>query len=223
MVDKIELDKQGMKAINSDTRLEILKVLNKKDYTMSDIAEKLNLKKPTIKDHLEILETADLIEKEDTDRKWKYYKITPKGKAIVEQKEVKVTFLFILNIVALIGTAIFGTIRHYAKKAATTMTFGARNIAYDAAEPLMQEALEDGAAIMADEAGGAMLNEIATDTVAAKAAPLMAEALPEITTTTTTYLPKDMLITIIIFVLLTFTAGLLLGFILKKPKYYEIR
>jgi len=80
MDDKNFFDKETLKAISSDTRSEILNLLNNKNYTLSDISDKLKLSNSTVKEHLDILNKNGLIIKEDTERKWKYYSLTPKGK-----------------------------------------------------------------------------------------------------------------------------------------------
>ncbi len=106
MDDKILLDKDTLKALVVDTRLNILKLLSDKQYTLSDIAEKLNFSNSTIKEHLDILCNSGLIKKEETDRKWKYYSLTLKGKRIVNPREVKVLFAFMVSLIAAIGVAI---------------------------------------------------------------------------------------------------------------------
>lgn len=49
------------KALNDKTRREILELLNKKDLTAGDIAERFNLTKATISHHLELLKQANLV------------------------------------------------------------------------------------------------------------------------------------------------------------------
>ena len=103
MEEKILIDKETLKAIAVDTRLNILKLLLKKKYTLSDIAGILGLGVSTIKEHLDILLKAGLIKKEDTERKWKYYSLTFKGKRLIEPREVKVLFAFITTLIAAVG------------------------------------------------------------------------------------------------------------------------
>ncbi|MGI9534701.1 MAG: metalloregulator ArsR/SmtB family transcription factor [Thermodesulfobacteriota bacterium] len=49
------------KAIADDTRRAILKVLSKSNTPAGDIAEKFNISKPAISNHLKILKEADLV------------------------------------------------------------------------------------------------------------------------------------------------------------------
>lgn len=52
------------KALNDETRREILLMLHKKDMTAGEIADKFNISKPSISHHLEILKRADLVTSE---------------------------------------------------------------------------------------------------------------------------------------------------------------
>ena len=56
--------KDIFKALNDDTRREILELLKKKDLTAGEIAENFNISKPSISHHLDILQRADLITSE---------------------------------------------------------------------------------------------------------------------------------------------------------------
>jgi len=62
MVEKINLDREVIKALVSDSRYEILKSLKNKESTLSELSTELSLSKPTIKDHLEVLEKCGLIQ-----------------------------------------------------------------------------------------------------------------------------------------------------------------
>jgi DNA-binding transcriptional ArsR family regulator len=107
MEEKIVIDRDTLKAIVVENRLSILKLLLEKKYTQSEFAELLSISKPSVKEHLDILEKAKLITKEDTKRKWKYYSITFKGRFLVKPREVKVMFAFAFNIVAFLGVGAF--------------------------------------------------------------------------------------------------------------------
>ncbi len=53
--------KDIFKALNDDTRREILELLKKQDLTAGEIADNFNISKPSISHHLDILQRADLI------------------------------------------------------------------------------------------------------------------------------------------------------------------
>jgi len=119
MEEQILIDKETLKAIAVDTRLNILKLLSKKKYTLSDISEILGFGNSTVKEHLDILSKAGLIKKEDTERKWKYYSLTFKGKMLIEPREIKVLFAFITTLIAAVGMA-FVFAKNFLMKGAQT-------------------------------------------------------------------------------------------------------
>lgn len=53
--------KDIFKALNDETRREILELLKKDDMTAGEIASNFNISKPSISHHLDILQRADLI------------------------------------------------------------------------------------------------------------------------------------------------------------------
>lgn len=52
------------KALNDETRRQILELLKDKDMTAGDIADAFNISKPSISHHLDILKRADLVTSE---------------------------------------------------------------------------------------------------------------------------------------------------------------
>lgn len=52
------------KALNDETRRQILELLKEKDMTAGDIADAFNISKPSISHHLDILKRADLVSSE---------------------------------------------------------------------------------------------------------------------------------------------------------------
>ncbi|WGD33746.1 autorepressor SdpR family transcription factor [Olleya sp. YS] len=52
------------KALNDNTRREILELLKEKDLSAGDIANAFNITKPSISHHLDILRQADLVTSE---------------------------------------------------------------------------------------------------------------------------------------------------------------
>ncbi|APX99398.1 autorepressor SdpR family transcription factor [Lacinutrix venerupis] len=52
------------KALNDDTRRQILELLKEKDRTAGEIADAFNISKPSISHHLDILKRADLVSSE---------------------------------------------------------------------------------------------------------------------------------------------------------------
>jgi len=54
------------KALNDETRRQILDLLKDKDMTAGDIANAFNISKPSISHHLDILKRANLVSSEKT-------------------------------------------------------------------------------------------------------------------------------------------------------------
>ncbi|WP_187263180.1 autorepressor SdpR family transcription factor [Pontibacter beigongshangensis] len=52
------------KALNDQTRRDILRLLKEKDMTAGEIAEAFNITKPSISHHLDILSQAELVTSE---------------------------------------------------------------------------------------------------------------------------------------------------------------
>lgn len=50
------------KALNDQTRREILELLQKKDMTAGDIADRFHISKPSISHHLDLLKQAGLVD-----------------------------------------------------------------------------------------------------------------------------------------------------------------
>jgi len=148
MEEKILIDKETLKAIAVDTRLNILKLLLKKKYTLSDISEILGLGNSTIKEHLDILLKAGLIKKEDTTRKWKYYSLTFKGRRLIEPREIKVLFAFITTLIAAVGMAFVFAKKFLMKGAQTFAAEAPRALALDVMEAAKGTVVEESAEIV---------------------------------------------------------------------------
>ena len=52
------------KALNDETRRDILELLRKQEMTAGDIADQFHISKPSISHHLDILKHADLVTSE---------------------------------------------------------------------------------------------------------------------------------------------------------------
>lgn len=101
---KIELDKSSFKALSSESRLKIIKILNNKDMRVTDIAEELDLSKPTVLEHLKKLEKSELIKRKREDKKWVYYGLTDKAKSLLEPKmDKRIKILITTSIISFIG------------------------------------------------------------------------------------------------------------------------
>ena len=104
---EITLTSTEFRALSSDTRVQIIKLLKERNYTLTELSKKLNLSPPTIKQHLDTLVKSEIIELKDEGRKWKYYELTRKGKNIVEPSHTNVLIVIGANIVAIIVVLYF--------------------------------------------------------------------------------------------------------------------
>lgn len=83
----MEIDRETIKALSSDTRIEILKALSQRRYTISELSRKLGIAVPTVFEHIKKLENAELVVRKETGHKWIYYEITEKGRSIIKPKK----------------------------------------------------------------------------------------------------------------------------------------
>jgi len=98
----VRLDKRVLKALASDTRVELLKILGSRRHMQSELAGVLGLSVPTVKEHLEALEKAGLVERFEEGRKWKYYALTKQGRGVLEPERVQLLLVlgtFVLSVV----------------------------------------------------------------------------------------------------------------------------
>src|SRR5581483_11839126 len=87
---QVVLDAEAFKALSSDTRLQILKALDARPLTVSELGRLLALNKATVFEHLKQLSAAQLVKKgDDEGRKWVYYKLTWKGRNVVHPENVQ--------------------------------------------------------------------------------------------------------------------------------------
>jgi predicted ArsR family transcriptional regulator len=104
--EKITLDKKTFKTLASDTRIGLLKSLNVRRKTLSELSKEHKMSVSTVKEHLDNLVGADLIVQKDDGHKWKYYELTRKGRAVLNPEEKKIWILLSLSAVAVIAAGI---------------------------------------------------------------------------------------------------------------------
>ncbi len=87
---KIKLSQDEFRVLASDTRIEILKHLDESQLTVSDLSRKLDMNKATVHEHLAKLMGVGLVKKDDSPRKWVYYRLTWKGRNLLHPERVRV-------------------------------------------------------------------------------------------------------------------------------------
>ncbi|RLE48155.1 hypothetical protein DRJ25_00545 [Candidatus Woesearchaeota archaeon] len=99
----IKLSQKVFKALASPTRISILKELDRRRFTQSELSENLGFAIPTIKQHLQDLEKAGLVNCIENGRKWKYFELSKEGKAILHPEEKKIWILLGTFAVSVVG------------------------------------------------------------------------------------------------------------------------
>ena len=95
MPSEFHIDRKVFQALSSETRIKILKCLNQRKKTLTELSRELNLPKSTVHDNLSILIDADLV-KSKHGSKWVYYELTYKGRILVDPKEQRRVRILIL-------------------------------------------------------------------------------------------------------------------------------
>lgn len=102
---ELKLDSKTFKALSSEKRVEMLKLLKERRHTQSEIAGELGLAVPTVKEHLSALVHAGLVEMQDEGRKWKYFALTKSGKSVLAPEETKIWIMLGVFVLSAIGAA----------------------------------------------------------------------------------------------------------------------
>src|SRR3989338_804231 len=90
------LDKDTIKALSTETRQEIMKMLAKRPYTASEIAKLTKKHVTTVGEHLDVLEHTGLVKKKESTNKLVYYELTDKGEHLF--KPGFYTFVVVLSV-----------------------------------------------------------------------------------------------------------------------------
>lgn len=80
------LDKDTLKALSTDTRQDIIKMLSNRPYTASEISKITKKHVTTVTEHLNVLEKSGLIHRKDSTNKWVYYELSDKGGRLFKTK-----------------------------------------------------------------------------------------------------------------------------------------
>ncbi|MGQ0535465.1 MAG: winged helix-turn-helix domain-containing protein [Methanobacteriota archaeon] len=90
----IELSRQDLKALASDTRLSALKHLEQRNYTVSELSRLMDLNKATLHEHLETLLASGLVRRlDDPERQWVYYELSWKGRRLLHPERSRIMIL----------------------------------------------------------------------------------------------------------------------------------
>jgi DNA-binding transcriptional ArsR family regulator len=100
IMEDVTLDRDDIAALASDVRVAILKSLDTRPMTTSELADGLGLAKSTIHEHLTVLADADLVTHENV-RKWRDYTLTRRARRILHPgRDHRIVFLLGTSLVA---------------------------------------------------------------------------------------------------------------------------
>ena len=108
----ITLDQESFKALASEVRVNILKRLDERRETVTDLSGLLGLSKPTLQEHLEKLQAAGLVKRVDEGRKWIYYELSGKGRKVLHPERVAIV-LALSSALVLAAIGIFSLLEAY--------------------------------------------------------------------------------------------------------------
>jgi DNA-binding transcriptional ArsR family regulator len=105
--DALKIDRETLKVFGSDTRIQIMKKLQDRQMTASELSKVLGKHVTTVTEHLEVLEHKNLVQRvERPGRKWVYYKLTGTGEKL--SSPTSHNFIFgILGSIAAIFSGVF--------------------------------------------------------------------------------------------------------------------
>ena len=195
--DKITLDRKSFEALAADTRVRILKFLAERRKTLSELAAQLGLSPSTVKEHMVVLQEADLVSLSDEGRKWKYYELTWKGRNIVQPRELRIWIVLSISMLAMIA-ALFN---FYSKLSVRTQAIGQVMKAGD------ENAGEMMAGAAAEGARSAMVEQV-MEAPAAAPAPIEPTAAVDLAGT---LLPD-----LVLMLAAAMLFGVLLGYLIKR-------
>lgn len=87
MEEELKLQKATIKILSVNTRVDILKLLDQRPMTASEVSRTLNKHVTTISEHLNVLRNSNFVERvERSGHKWVYYKLTKDANDILHPK-----------------------------------------------------------------------------------------------------------------------------------------
>lgn len=112
--DAVALDRDALKLLASDTRLDILKALRTRRMTVSELSSSLALGKSTVFEHVNKLVDGGLVVRhDDPHREWVYYELAQKSRRLFNPVSAKIVLMLSsvigLALAALVGWSLVST------------------------------------------------------------------------------------------------------------------
>lgn len=104
MEETFKISKDLLKTITVDSRVSILKALENRSMTASELSRFLDKHVTTVAEHLELLKNSNLIERiERPGRKWIYYRLTREGKRVLHPESYRWVMVFAITLLIFIS------------------------------------------------------------------------------------------------------------------------
>jgi len=98
------IDRDVLKVLSVDTRMDILKELSDGDRTPSDLGKRLSKSDSTIVEHLNVLCKHGLVKRiEQPGKKWVFYTLTERGYGVVSSKSRRLVIILGTSVLAFFG------------------------------------------------------------------------------------------------------------------------
>lgn len=102
MEEEFKVSKDLMKAVSANTRTQILRALENRQMTASELSRHLDKHVTTVAEHLELLHQSNLVERiERPGRKWIYYKLSKIGRQILHPQPYRIVLVLALSFISL--------------------------------------------------------------------------------------------------------------------------
>ena len=108
--DKVILDSRSFRALSSESRVQIMKLLEEKRLTVTELSNLLKQNKSSVLEHLEKLVEADIVRKKEDTHKWVYYELTWRGKKILHPEITKIVIALSLTFILIAGIVLTGIV-----------------------------------------------------------------------------------------------------------------
>lgn len=98
------VDRDVLKVLSADTRVDILKELSEGARTPSDLGKRLRKSSATIVEHLDVMAKSGLVKKvEQPGKKWVFYTLTRRGEGIISSKSRRLVIILSVSLLLMFG------------------------------------------------------------------------------------------------------------------------
>src|SRR4030042_3502479 len=97
------IDRDTLKVLSVDTRMDIIKELSQGERTPSDLGKRLNKNDSTIVEHLNGMIKVGLVKKiEHPRKKWIFYTLTEKGRGVISSRSRRLIIILSSSLVGFV-------------------------------------------------------------------------------------------------------------------------